>query len=351
MITAGVIAEFNPFHDGHRELIRRIRQEVQPDQIVVVLSCWFSSRGLPSLIRPEIKTRLALEAGADLVIALPAVYTMQSADYFALYAIEALKCAGVNLLCFGSEGADLKRLEEQSAKLETLTINPSTSAARSAAKNDLALRPNDILGAQYIRCARMFGITCRLFERNQSLKSATAIRRDFFEGLEQKDDHLYSLKQSWESYYPYLRMQLLLSDPNTLRSYFLVEEGIEHRLIASARNHADFEGFLKDAISKTYTKARIQRTCMMILLRVDKTEMKKHAFFFEVMVLGMNPTGRALLASLPKGAPTSSRIRDLSDWLRRNLEKEMTLYSLIEKKPIRWQVVYTDALSDDASLA
>lgn len=110
------------------------------------------------LLSPQEKTRLAIEAGADLVIALPAAYAMQSADYFALYAIEALKCAGVNTLCFGSELADLAVLEEKSRQLKMLEAVPGRSHVQNAVLNGIDLRPNDILAVQYIRHARSFGM-------------------------------------------------------------------------------------------------------------------------------------------------------------------------------------------------
>ncbi|MFR7639201.1 MAG: nucleotidyltransferase family protein [Allobaculum sp.] len=345
MIKAGIIAEFNPFHDGHREIIRRVRETLHPDQIVVVLSTWYSSRGLPSLLSPQEKTRMAIEAGADLVIALPAAYAMQSADYFALYAIEALKCAGVNTLCFGSELADLAVLEEKSRQLKMLEAVPGRSHVQNAVLNGIDLRPNDILAVQYIRYARSFGMAVVPFPRNFSLKSATAIRKDFFANIPQKGDALYHPRQSWQSYYPYLRMQLLMSDPKRLSEFFLCEEGIEYRLIESARKSDTFEGFLKHAVSKTYTRARIQRTCMMILMQISKREMKEHPFFFKVLTLGFNDRGQALLKSLPGGLKAASRMADLSPWLQNLLNKEMRLYSLIDQKPAAWTLVLPHTLS------
>lgn len=339
MITAGIIAEFNPFHDGHRELIERVRRELHPDCLIIIVSLWFSSRGLPSVLSPEDKTRLALEAGADLVIGLPAVYAMQSADYFALYAVEALKCAGADVICFGSESADEDLLQSGASKLDQLERNPSTSLARNAQISVPDMRPNDILALQYIRAARSFGMQTRIFRRNQDLKSATAIRNDFFAGKKQTGDEFYHLRQSWSNYYPFLRLMLMESAPCRLSEFFLVEEGIENRLIRSALSCNEYERYLDQTISKTYTKARIQRTGIMILMQIDKTEMKKHAFFFDILVFGFTPAGQKHLKSLPKGAPVCSRFSDLSSWLQSCLLKEMRLYSLIDGHKAIWKVV------------
>ena len=339
MKAAGVIAEFNPMHQGHRFLLEKIRQTVKPDVLIVIMSTWFSSRGLPCLESVETRTRLALQAGADLVIALPVPYTMQSADYFALYSIEALKTAQVNLLCFGSESADLALLEENSRQVSTLKANPATSQARNAARQVLVARPNDILAMQYIRYAREFGIECHPILRDQSLKSATQTRIDYFNGVFQEEDHLFEKEQRLENYYPLIRYILLESDPKWLASLFLVDEGIENRLIQAARTCTRWQDFLACTISKTYSKARIQRTCMMILLQIPKKEMKKHDSFFQIQVLGFNPAGQKWLKSLPKGTPIATRFRELPGYLQNWELKASRLYSLVGQKEYAWKVV------------
>ncbi len=338
MQVVGVIAEFNPMHDGHRYLLNTIRQELHPDVLVVILSTWFTSRGLPSLQSPQVKTKLALEAGADLIIALPCAYALQGADYFARYAMEALKTAGVTTLCFGSERADLNALEKDSAQSVALEVDPSHSQAQNATLAGLAQRPNDILALQYIRYAKQYGIVCHPILRNQSLKSATAIREDFFSTSQKKNKDSFQAKQRLENYYPFLRYILLESDPAWLSSLFLVEEGIEHRLIQAALQNETWKGFLEASISKTYTKARIQRTCMMILLQISKKEMKDHQSFFEIQLLGLNQKGRAYLKTLPDQTPIYTRFRQLPPWLQLLEQKAFRLYTLIS--PVKgWKVI------------
>lgn len=339
MIIAGVIAEFNPMHDGHRYLLQTIKEQLHPDVLIVVLSTYFSSRGLPSLENVETKTKLALEAGADLVIALPSVYAMQSADYFARYAIEALSSAQVNILCFGSESANLHTLQQKAKQIQLLNVDPSTSLARNAAKFDLDLQPNDILAIQYIRWCENFNIKPYPILRDQSLKSATQTRADYFSGIEQVEDHLFEPQQNWSSYYPFLRYQLLENNPKVLSQIFLVEEGIEHRLIQCALLHDRWEDFLNAAVTKTYSKARIQRTCFMILLQISKTEVKEHPSFFEMQILGMNTIGRNWIKSLPKETPMASKFNQLPTHLQKWHLKEHRLYSLISPKTKPWKVV------------
>lgn len=339
MKIAGIVAEYNPFHEGHLYQLKKTRELLNPDVLVVIVTGCFSSRGLPCLINMEDKTRMALEAGADLVLMLPVIYGCQSADRFALYAIESLKTAGVNMLCFGSETNDIPRLQALAGKLEHLEGDPSTSLARNVSQVLESPRPNDILGIQYVRWCKEFGIEPVSVLRDQTLKSATAIRKDFFGHIWQPMDYLFSRKQSWEGYYPLLRYELLMSDPKDIEKIFLVREGIEHRLKKAALSHERWEDFLEAVISKGYSRSFIQRVCLMILLHINKKEMKGHESFFALQVLGMNETGRKHLSSLPKGTPIYSRFRDLPEPVKSADLKSRQLYSLIEGKEQPWKIV------------
>ena len=86
MKTCGIITEYNPFHEGHIYHIKKTKELTQCNCLIAIVSNHFTQRGLPSLLSMEDKTNLALEAGCNLVIELPACYAAQSADYFAKYA-------------------------------------------------------------------------------------------------------------------------------------------------------------------------------------------------------------------------------------------------------------------------
>ena len=83
MKTCGIITEYNPFHQGHIYHIKKTKELTQCNCLIAIVSNHFTQRGLPSLLSMEDKTKLALEAGCNLVIELPACYAAQSADYFA----------------------------------------------------------------------------------------------------------------------------------------------------------------------------------------------------------------------------------------------------------------------------
>ncbi len=110
MKITGIIAEYNPFHQGHIYHIQKAKKITQCDCLVVILTGCFSQRGLPSLLTPYDKTKLALQYGANLVLECPVCFGAQSADYFAKYNLQALSCLPIDTLCFGSETNDVTYL-------------------------------------------------------------------------------------------------------------------------------------------------------------------------------------------------------------------------------------------------
>ena len=143
MKTCGIITEYNPFHQGHIYHIKKTKELTQCNCLIAIVSNHFTQRGLPSLLSMEDKTKLALEAGCNLVIELPACYAAQSADYFAKYAIESLHALNIDQICFGSETNDIVLLREYAKQMESTKVDPSLSMNRNLYSKDI--QPNDIL--------------------------------------------------------------------------------------------------------------------------------------------------------------------------------------------------------------
>lgn len=186
MKIAGIIAEYNPFHNGHKYHMEETRRKTGADYIIVVMSGNFVQRGSPALMDKYSRARMALNNGADLVFELPVCYSVGSAEYFATGAVALLDQLGiVDVLCFGSECGDIILLEEAAdlllqapksfdEKLFALIKEGFTyPAARSKAMeqylsesvyNDKHIRisevlsePNNILGLEYIKVIRKLG--------------------------------------------------------------------------------------------------------------------------------------------------------------------------------------------------
>ena len=112
MKTVGIIAEYNPFHNGHAYQITEAKRITGADYAVVVMSGNFVQRGTPAVWDKYTRTRAALLGGADLVFELPVVYATASAEYFAEGGVALLTALGVDTLCFGSECGDIDALME-----------------------------------------------------------------------------------------------------------------------------------------------------------------------------------------------------------------------------------------------
>lgn len=173
MKTVGIIAEYNPFHNGHLYQLQKAKALSAADFVIVVLSGNFVQRGTPALLDKYARCEMALRCGADLVVELPVCYATGSAEYFAKGAVSILDKLKVDALCFGSECGSIDALRQTAQILsdepedfrETLAYHLhrglSFPAARSlaltrcladAAFDDSLLKsPNNILGIEYLK--------------------------------------------------------------------------------------------------------------------------------------------------------------------------------------------------------
>lgn len=186
MKTVGIIAEYNPFHNGHLYQLKKAKEITGADFAVVVMSGDFTQRGTPAVFDKYTRCRLSLLAGADLCIELPVVYATASAELFAKGAVSLLSALGVDALCFGSECGEIAPLREIASLLfaeppaykEALNkalkeglsfpsaravavrkcahagslsgVDAAASGSLSAASDVLA-SPNNILGIEYLK--------------------------------------------------------------------------------------------------------------------------------------------------------------------------------------------------------
>ena len=118
MKTVGIIAEYNPFHNGHAYQFAKARQEAGADFLVIAMSGGFVQRGEPAVFDKYTRTAMALSAGADVVLEIPSVFACASAEDFAACGVALLSGIGVvDGLCFGCETADPSLLAEAAAVL------------------------------------------------------------------------------------------------------------------------------------------------------------------------------------------------------------------------------------------
>ncbi|MBR2248187.1 MAG: nucleotidyltransferase family protein, partial [Bacilli bacterium] len=190
MASVGIIAEYNPFHNGHLYHLKKIKEMYKDDTVILVLGGNFTERGDVSIIDKWNKTEIALKAGIDLVIELPFPFATQSADYFSYGAITILEKLKVDRLVFGSESDNLDDIKliakEQinNPEFEKLVkvyskLGENYPTALSKALKDLTNKsikdPNDLLAISYIKT---------IIENNYNIEPISIKRTNNYHSLE-----------------------------------------------------------------------------------------------------------------------------------------------------------------------
>lgn len=162
MKTAGIIAEYNPFHNGHEYQIRYAKEKLGADFVVIAMSGDYVQRGTPAFLSKHQRAQMALRCGADLVLELPVSVSTASAEAFAMGGVSLLGGLGVvDLLCFGSESGEISALQELAQILveepneykrllkEFLSEGLSFPAARSQALTEYFKNPRNFAGDDF----------------------------------------------------------------------------------------------------------------------------------------------------------------------------------------------------------
>lgn len=343
-MASGIIAEYNPFHNGHVYHISQTKlQSGAP--VVVVLSGDFVQRGEVALYSKHIRTRHALENSAAMVLQLPTVFSLSSAQRFAKGAIDILALSGiVDTVSFGSECGDLPALIKASEAVESeeyvsrlralLSSGVSYPRAISEAAGDVfSFGSNDILAMEYLRSLRPFKDTLSplCVFRKGALHDSAPIDRSFASAGFIRKAVLEDQVKSIESFVPtnvYRSLcELTPRKEQNLSSAILyalrrmsleelaklpdVCEGLENVLYKQARACADYHSFLFACKTKRYTLARLRRISMCALLGITENDLDIAPY---IRVLGIRKEAQGLLAQLCKKSalPVVVRYADLS---------------------------------------
>lgn len=315
MKIAGIITEYNPFHNGHQYHIDKARELTQCDVLICVMSGHFVQRGEPTILNKWIRTKSALNHGIDIVCELPYPYVVQSAKHFANAAVRILELLGCTDIVFGSESNDiesLKLMAELPINVDGLkeNLNMGMGYPKAYGLVQGSFHPNDILGIAYLKAISQTKINAHCIQRtnhyhdaelNHSIASATAIRKAIFEGKDvQAYTPLYNeLKMhktiQWEDYFDYLKTKILTLSNEDLQTIFLMDEGLENHFKKQIKHSNTSEEFMTNCIGKRYTRARIQRACTHLLTHTKRTDIPKLELLNSVRILGFNTIGQDYL--------------------------------------------------------
>jgi len=393
MKTVGIIAEFNPFHNGHEYIIKEAKKRSGADQAVVVMSGSFVQRGEPALFDKWTRTQAALLNGADLVLELPALFSSGSAETFASAAVRILNDSNiVDTLCFGSESGDLVAMMEASKLLSNeseefqrllrihLDDGLSYPAARAKAleivshvSKEILAQPNNILGIEYLKAMERYSshMTPMTIQRvgagfhNDSISaeyaSAAAIRKavlanNIGEALSQvpknardvyaKELSLGTGPVTWSGLEDALHYKMRTMSAEELNNICEVTEGLENRILRSIDTLYNIEEIIQYIKTKRYTRTKIQRILTHILLDIKESEvsyfMKKSKMPY-IRVLGFSKERADILADLTErsASPVLTNLKKASTQLSEDglhllaLEKFATdLHSMAAPNPI-----------------
>lgn len=349
MKVAGIVAEYNPFHNGHAYLIEKAREN-GATHVVAVMSSNFVQRGEPAVFDCDVRTRAALMNGVDLVVQLPSVYAVSNAQSFARSSVEVLDASGiVDELVFGSECGSIREISGAVSSLGAKELKPllddelkkgiSFASAREnalrmldCASADIIRSPNNILGVEYVSAlkeknSRISPVTfCRAGAEhdsgitNDAFASASNIRRMLACGEEWKDfvpDNVISLYESCEkSDIGRIENAVLYSmrtaDREALAKAPDVSEGIENRLLTASLSAKSLDELYAAAKTKRYSHARIRRIVFNHFLGFTADDLSLPVPY--IRVLGFNSEGSALIrkAKNVSRLPVITKAADLS---------------------------------------
>ncbi|MGI6204350.1 MAG: nucleotidyltransferase family protein [Anaerovoracaceae bacterium] len=344
MHVTGIIAEYDPVHNGHIYHLGRAREEGTADFSVVVMSGDFTQRGEPALLDKWHRAEAAVRGGADLVLELPYVFATSSAEYFAEGGVKILRKLGVvDSICFGAEGdpgelSEAARIlkkepEEYRERLhQCMDSGMPLPAARQEALSGLVENPevlsspNNILAVEYLKAIGDKGDIKPIFvkrlgpghgspETGGSIASGSAVRRALREGrteeafaavpettgrMLEENKGRFVFADS-EKFFELIRAAVLSRTPEETGAIFGCVEGLENRLLKYVRRAGSREELIESAAGSRYTKAAVSRLLLHILTGFRKTDL--HGCDPYVRVLGAGPKGRQLLRIIKENDP------------------------------------------------
>ena len=326
MKTAGIICEYNPFHNGHEYQLQLAKRDY--DAVVCIMSGSFVQRGEAAVFDKWTRTEAALLSGADLVLELPVRFCLSSAQGFASGAVEILNSSGVvDALVFGSECADIGMLTyaadimlseppEVSDKIKHLLgRGMGFAAAREAAYSgiigdNLLSEPNNVLALEYIMALNRLNssitpvthfrtVGYHSVSESGSYASATLIRERMKNGVDTGSylPYNYSGKETYDinRLTDIFRYRLITEGSGLFTDIPDAEKGLENRFTRSV-NLSSIDEITGFVCNKRHTRARIRRIILSALLNLRGGYRNPEY----IRVLGMSETGKILLAEMRK---------------------------------------------------
>lgn len=396
----GIIAEYNPFHNGHMYHLQKAKEQSGAQYCICVMSGNFVQRGNTSIVNKWKKAEMALLNGVDLVIELPTIYSVASAEGFSLGAIKLLNTLKiVDAISFGTETSDFAALNnissivnEEPMKYKSI-LNSELKKGLSfpkARENALMLylndnkrydnilnTPNNILAIEYLKALKKIKSTIQpipikrekvYYNDNvivDEFASATAIRKllkneEFSEirkvvpkstyQILKKETELGNVVLDLSRYEKEIIYNLRRMTVSEIAELPDVNEGLEHSLKNAANYSNDITNLINIVKTKRYTVTRIQRILICALLGITKRDvgMAKKAEPY-IRVLGFNEKGKELISRINKQNPKATVITSVKKFQdKNNNNKNSKIYKRLLDIDIFSTNVYTMACKSES---
>lgn len=335
--AVGIIAEYNPFHKGHKYHLGQALTESRADVCVAVISGDFTQRGEIALLDKWTRAEMAVRNGVNLVVEMPTLYACSNAGYFAEAGVEILEALGAEVICFGSESGNTEELSRIAREIEVSNQNMEEEIKKGVksglsyprARRQAILRmfgenassaiesPNNILAIEYImHMKKAIPLAIRRrgagYHDNEvdkdGIASATAVRKMLREGQdispvvpefsrEILNRNRGRLTDS-SMLTPLIIQKVLMTSAEDLNRIFGAEEGLGNILKSRVRYWKSYEDIIDDLKSKRYTRTRIERMLVHTLLGTKREDMMSASKY--IRVLAFDEKGSRYLKQVKK---------------------------------------------------
>ncbi len=370
MKTVGIIAEYNPFHNGHAYQIAEAKKITGADYCVVVMSGNFMQRGIPAIMDKSLRAQSALMCGADLILELPVHYATGSAEYFASGSVAILDRLNIiDCLCFGSECGNIQTLSilsdalvSESEEFKTLLKqNMKAGSSYPQARNnalritapqltpylDILQFPNNILGTEYLKALTKRSSHIRPYtisrkgadyhdgSLNDSYSSAIAIRESIVMNQdirlikEQLPDGVYKLiEKNYLKSFPIttedisslILYKLIKEQKNGYSQYFDIDSAFSDRLGSLIYSYTDYASFCEEIKTRNITHTRVARNLLHILLDIYQSDVDTFCaedYVYYARIIGFKKESAPLLSAIKEKSsiPLISKLADAAAYV------------------------------------
>lgn len=369
----GIVAEYNPFHNGHKYHIDEAKAKVNPDITICAMSGNFVQRGEPAIFNKFNRAKTAIKNGIDIVIEIPTYFAVSTAENFAYAAVNLLKNAGVTHIAFGVESEDIDTLDKIAQLLvhepneykEELKNNLDKGLSFAVARdnavakfipNKLLKSPNNILAIEYLKAIKYFNAdiipvpikrTVGYYDEKikNDIASATKIREliknnEIYETLIPSNSIIPEKPVFFEDFNSELMYKLKTATHSSLNEIPDVVEGLENRILNSIFSN-DISETINKITTKRYTLSRIKRILISLLLDIkssDLNELKSNGYAEYLRILAISNLGKKYLreinkiSTIPVVTTLKKFLNTASKSQKKMLEKDIlasNVYSLI----------------------